>query len=257
MPIEPADLELTMTVDKPNPAVGDQIIFTLTITNDGPGVASRVEVTNLLPSELTFKNASVSQGEYNDNTGVWDVNNMINGLTSSLTITATVNNAGIFSNTAEVTAVDQIDPDSAPNNNDSNEDDQDAIIFSVNSTTGTSGNDILVGTSEDEVLTGFRGSDTLTGNGGSDVFVYESFGDRGDLITDFNLADDFIDLSQIFDGDRYNSTTPFEDYVQLVQLGTDTEVKINPVGDSRDIFRPLVILENVTATDLNFSHFIV
>jgi len=40
-------------------------------------------------------------------------------------------------------------------------------------------------------------------------------------------------------------------------MGANTDVQINPVGDSRDIFRSLLTLENVTATDLSASNFLV
>jgi uncharacterized repeat protein (TIGR01451 family) len=257
IPIEPADLELIQSVSNPNPQVGEQITFELTLTNNGLGIASGIKVTDILPSELSFISASSIQGVYKSDIGVWDVGNMRDGLSRTLTITARVNNAGTFTNTAEITAVDQQDPDSTPGNNNPSEDDQDTITFTVTSTTGSLENDVLIGTPDDEIITGLRGQDIITGGGGSDIFVYESFVDRGDIITDFSIADDLIDMSQIFDSAKYSSTTPFADYVQLVQMGANTDVQINPVGDSRDIFRSLLTLENVTATDLSASNFLV
>ena len=107
---------------------------------------------------------------------------------------------------------------------------------------GTSARDTLTGTDARDIITGFRGADTLTGNGGTNIFVYESFQDRGDIITNFSFTNNYISLSQIFASPNYGSTTPFEDYVQLVQVGADTQVHINPVGDARNIFRSLVLL---------------
>lgn len=122
---------------------------------------------------------------------------------------------------------------------------------------GTDQQDDLAGTGNNDVIVGRLGADNLTGNGGSDTFVYESFRDGIDRITDFG-TDDFIDLSSIFSTAEYSSATPFEEYVQLAQVGANTEVRVNPVGDIfPGIFANLVTLENATANDLTASNFLV
>lgn len=112
--------------------------------------------------------------------------------------------------------------------------------------TGTSGNDRLVSS---------QGRDIITGAGGNDIFVYQSYTAGGDTITDFSRGD-LIDVSGIFASPNYSSTTPFTEYIRVVPLGSSTAVQINPVGDSRDIFRTLVTLENFTAS-LTASDFVV
>jgi Ca2+-binding RTX toxin-like protein len=52
--------------------------------------------------------------------------------------------------------------------------------------TGSKGVDRLIGVDGDNTITGGLGADTLTGGEGSDRFVYRSFAERGDLITDFD-----------------------------------------------------------------------
>jgi uncharacterized repeat protein (TIGR01451 family) len=119
-----ADLRLTKVVDNPNPSLGDTIIYTVTVTNDGPNTATNVEVTDQIPAGLTFVSATPSQGSYNQITGVWTVGTLNSGDSATLIIQAIVSSLGTITNTAEVTASDQLDPDSTPNNNDPNEDDQ-------------------------------------------------------------------------------------------------------------------------------------
>ena len=57
-----ADLAVTKTVSNATPNVGDQITFTVTLTNNGPDAATGVQVTDLLPAGLTFVSANASQG---------------------------------------------------------------------------------------------------------------------------------------------------------------------------------------------------
>jgi len=128
-----ADLSLSKSVDNAAPSEGESIVYTITITNDGPSDATGVEITDLLPLWITHVSDS-SAGSYNRITGVWAVGALADGNSATLEITAIVD-AGIagitIPNTAEVTAADQPDPDSTPDNNDPTEDDQDSADITV------------------------------------------------------------------------------------------------------------------------------
>ncbi|TWU32279.1 DUF11 domain-containing protein [Novipirellula artificiosorum] len=113
---ETADLSLTKTVDTAAPTVGQNVTFTITLSNAGPNSATGVEVTDLLPAGLTFVSSSPSQGTYDSTTGLWDVGTIANTTTATLAIVATVAVAGVQTNSAEITASDQVDPDSSPGN---------------------------------------------------------------------------------------------------------------------------------------------
>jgi uncharacterized repeat protein (TIGR01451 family) len=122
---EQADLTVTKVVDLPSPNVGQNVNFTVTVSNAGPDGATNVTVGDILPAGLTFVSSTPSQGAYDNNTGVWTVGSMASGANQSLAIVATVDNPGTKTNTAQVSASDQFDPDSTPNNSVPAEDDQD------------------------------------------------------------------------------------------------------------------------------------
>ncbi len=131
-----ADLSLAQVVSDPNPQLGQDVTFTVTLANDGPDPATNVEVTDFLPFDLIFTRSTVSQGEYDDLDGIWLVGNLGVGASAVLTITATVDSTDPITNTAEVTASDQTDPDSTPGNGISGEDDQFSLAVGTCLTSG-------------------------------------------------------------------------------------------------------------------------
>ncbi|MGB4848455.1 MAG: DUF11 domain-containing protein, partial [Saprospiraceae bacterium] len=110
-----ADLSLTKTVGIYN-SVTNQVVFTITVMNNGPDGATGVKVTDQLPNGYTYVSNSPSQGTYNNITGIWTVGVLANGVSRTLMITATVNTGIglIYTNPAQITDSDQIDPDSSP-----------------------------------------------------------------------------------------------------------------------------------------------
>ncbi|MET3027961.1 gliding motility-associated C-terminal domain-containing protein [Flavobacterium sp. UW10123] len=118
-----ADLSLTKTVSNPTPLVGSLVTFSIQVTNSGPQEANGVMVTDLLPSGYTYVSYSATTGTYDPATGLWDVGNMPVSDSYTLQITASVNAIGNYTNSAEISASSQPDPDSTPNNGITTEDD--------------------------------------------------------------------------------------------------------------------------------------
>jgi uncharacterized repeat protein (TIGR01451 family) len=134
-----ADLSLTKTVNDANPTVGQNIVYTVTVTNSGPLSTTGVVVRDALPSGVTYQSDN-GGGAYNSTTGLWTIPGAIaSGGAASLQITATVNASGNYSNLAEVVASDRSDPDSTPNNSGSapTEDDTDIVTINPGGTAGT------------------------------------------------------------------------------------------------------------------------
>jgi uncharacterized repeat protein (TIGR01451 family) len=122
-----ADLRLTKTVDVPVPTVGATITYTVTVTNAGPSNATNVAVQDLLPAGVTFSSVTPSQGTYNNVSGRWTVGTIANGSSATLRMAVVVNTSSVVTNTAEVSASDQVDPNSTPGNNNPSENDQASV----------------------------------------------------------------------------------------------------------------------------------
>ena len=105
-----SDLSIAKTSSSPTPNVGDNVTFTLTVTNNGPSDATGVVVNDLLPSGYTYVSDTPSAGSYVSGTGVWTVGNLTNGASATLQIVVTVNATGVYANTASIGG-DQDDPD--------------------------------------------------------------------------------------------------------------------------------------------------
>ena len=146
-----ADLSLTKTVDNPYPVpkVGatTSVVYSVTVSNAGPLRATGVAVGDVfasLPAGVTVDaaNVTVSGGDGSETCTVSGVNvtctlgavavGAPETLKVPLVITYDRNLFGVsINNTAQVTAADQSDPDSAPNNNAATEDDQKSLGVTV------------------------------------------------------------------------------------------------------------------------------
>jgi uncharacterized repeat protein (TIGR01451 family) len=131
-----ADLSITKNADTLTPTVGQNVVFTLDVMNAGPSAATGVSVRDQLDSGLLFVSAS-GAGSYDPASGVWDVGGIAAGATASLTLVAAPAATGAMENTAEIIAATPGDPDSIPNDNVADEDDQATITLNVAAPTAT------------------------------------------------------------------------------------------------------------------------
>jgi serralysin len=107
---------------------------------------------------------------------------------------------------------------------------------------GYGGDDIISAGADDDALIGGTGNDTLTGGSGKDVFVIDSYRFDKDVITDFAIGTDKLDLSALGIAD-IDTIAPF-----LSQIGNDVVFSIAIAGDVQS-----VTLQNVKLADLMAS----
>lgn len=109
-----ADLAVTKTVDFATRIVGQNAVFTVTVTNNGPNGASGVMVTDLLPAGLGWV-SDTSGGAFDPLTGVWTVGDLEVGASAVLQITVVALTPGTWTNVAQVVA--SAPADTVPGNN--------------------------------------------------------------------------------------------------------------------------------------------
>ena len=98
------------------PDEGDTVTFDITVTNAGPITATNVSLADSLPAGITFTGNTVSQGSYNQATGLFDIGTLNVGQTATLTLTGTVDvgeGGNTITNTTTAATGDQNDPTTA------------------------------------------------------------------------------------------------------------------------------------------------
>jgi uncharacterized repeat protein (TIGR01451 family) len=108
-----ADLVTTKVVDDGTPDEGQEIVYTLTVTNGGAAQATGVSLTDVLPTGVTYVSDVASQGGYVSGTGVWSVGTIDTLSNATLTITASVDagtSGTTLTNSTTAATGDQNDP---------------------------------------------------------------------------------------------------------------------------------------------------
>ena len=115
------DLVVSKIVNEPTPTPGSSVEFEVTITNDGPDSAVAIDVVDSLPSGLIIPVGMApftSQGNYDANSGLWQVGALPVTQTAVLTIPAVPAQSSVASctnNHAEIISASPSDP--RPDNN--------------------------------------------------------------------------------------------------------------------------------------------
>jgi uncharacterized repeat protein (TIGR01451 family) len=111
-----ADLSITKS-DSPDPVVvGQNLTYSITVTNNGPTAASAVTVTDTLPGSVTFVSATPSQGSCTPSAGTvtCNVGSLAFPGSATISIVVTPTATGTISNSASVASTTN-DPNNGNN----------------------------------------------------------------------------------------------------------------------------------------------
>ncbi|MDD1695702.1 MAG: DUF11 domain-containing protein, partial [Methanoregula sp.] len=116
-----ADLTISKAVSSSSPYnLGDEVTWVVTLLNKGPGNATNISVTEDFSglTGLMDLQAIASVGDYNSATGVWNITELKNDTTATLTLTTTFSTAGTKKNEVTITALNETDPNPDDNSDD-------------------------------------------------------------------------------------------------------------------------------------------
>ncbi|PNX47680.1 MAG: hypothetical protein BV457_05225 [Thermoplasmata archaeon M9B1D] len=118
--LPPANLSIIKTSEYDAPAhAGSPIVYTINVTNYGPGIATNVNVTDTIPDGVTYENATPEPTEINGLEYRWYIPIINVSETKIIIINVTVNESfyGTIVNTATI-EYDGYDPDNGNDDND-------------------------------------------------------------------------------------------------------------------------------------------
>ncbi|MBI4260743.1 MAG: DUF11 domain-containing protein [Actinobacteria bacterium] len=101
---ECADVTMDKSVSEDPAALGSQLVYTLTVRNDGPGPAEDVAVTDFLPAEVTFVSSDPGEPTCVHDAGIvmCDLGTLAGGAEATITITVTADELGEIGNVGNV-----------------------------------------------------------------------------------------------------------------------------------------------------------
>jgi uncharacterized repeat protein (TIGR01451 family) len=105
------DLSVTKVDSKDPAAVGRPLAYTITVTNNGSGLAAGVTLTDTLPATVSLLSAFPTQGSCSGTATITcGLGEIASGGSATVTITVRPNQAGVVTNTATVTANTDTNP---------------------------------------------------------------------------------------------------------------------------------------------------
>ena len=88
------DLEIHIVADKSEIYVGDNIVYTVTVINNGPSDAINTIANILIPNALSIFSYNATKGTFDKTSGNWSIGNLTNGEKVVLTFVAKALNEG-------------------------------------------------------------------------------------------------------------------------------------------------------------------
>jgi uncharacterized repeat protein (TIGR01451 family) len=165
-----ADMTIESSPSSNPVEVGEVLVYTIDVENEGTEDATSVQVTDVLASNLDLDTAVPTVGACSGETVVvCSLGTMTPGQNESIEIRVTPTDTGSVVNTAAVTAENEADTLDNASTTTVEVVERSGGGGAGCTVTGTSGRDVLRGTPDRDVICGLGGNDRLLGKGGSDV----------------------------------------------------------------------------------------
>lgn len=129
-----SDLELSITTDTETYGLYENVVYTLTLANNGPDAAANIDVSAGVPTGMVHTSSSATTGSYDLFFETWTVPFLETGESATLTLALfTLTSDVPITNFVQIMAADQADPDSTPGNDmdgTADEDDEASVTIS-------------------------------------------------------------------------------------------------------------------------------
>ena len=90
---------------------------------------------------------------------------------------------------------------------------------------------VIIGTEQDDLITGGHGFQFINTNAGEDMLVYHNISDAFDIIGDFEVGEDSLDLTPLLASFDYQGSDPFVDgFIDIFSFGSYNVVSVDPDG---------------------------
>ncbi len=107
-----ADLGVTKTPDTQGPFAGENVTYTIVVTNSGPSDTTGVTLTERLTNHMAYISHSTSAGTYDSTSGIWNIGFLAAGSAALLDITVEVSTNAVntlLTNRAAISSSDVAD----------------------------------------------------------------------------------------------------------------------------------------------------
>ena len=118
---------------------------------------------------------------------------------------------------------------------------------------GLDGDDTITGSAFADRIQGGGGDDTLTGGTGADIFQMHFEDSGSDTITDFNVAEDKINISGLLE-DFISGQADISDYLTLTEQGSDLQMVFDLDGAGSGTTTTSITLQNVSLMDIGSDY---
>lgn len=111
-PADTSQIELGISIvgSRVELKVGDELTYTITVTNNTMHTATNVHITNVLPKGITITSATPGFTAFGTDSLVSVIGTFPGGAVKTYVYTAKTTKAGIIRNIAKITKIDQVDP---------------------------------------------------------------------------------------------------------------------------------------------------
>jgi len=204
---EPIDLQIEKTVDNNSSSIGEQVVFTITLTNLSSDRIINVEVSEIINNDVfRYVSDTPSKGTYDLNLGIWQLDQIDEDEVNTLEITVEVLNEGSHINEVSILTSFPIDDNDANDNASvivTVNDGDCGLVFNQFSPNQDGINDLLI-------------INCINQYPNNTLEIYNRYGSK---------VFDAKPYDNTWDGTRKNAELPLGTYFYILNLGDNSEVR--------------------------------